>query len=168
MELTKTTINKDLSLRISQFSFFLVLMVFAPLIGNQFITGTIVNALLLISSIVLGIQAAFLLAFLPSIFSLLAGTLPAVLAPMIPFIIMGNILFVFVFNKLFKGNYWLGAVSGSLLKFIMLFVASNFLIQFFIKQSVASKIAIMMSWPQFVTAILGSLIAYFVYKLIKK
>jgi len=168
MELTKTILNRDSLIKLSQFSLFLAVMVFAPLIGNQFITGSIVNAMLLISTIVLGLPSALLLSFLPSIISLFVGTLPAVLFPMIPFIVLGNMVFVYIFNKLVEKNYWLGAISGSLLKFALLFVSSNLIIQFFIKQTVASKIALMMSWPQLATALIGSAIAFTIYKAIKR
>jgi len=168
MELTKTILNRDSLIKLSQFSLFLVVMVFAPLIGNQLITGSIVNAMLLISTMTLGLSSALLLSFLPSIISLFVGTLPVVLFPMIPFIVLGNMIFVYLFSKLMEKNYWLGAVSGSLLKFALLFISSNLIIQFFIKQTVASKIAVMMSWPQLITALIGSAIAFTIYKVIKR
>ncbi len=162
MEKATSLANRTSALLFAQLSFFLAIITFAPLIGNQYITGTIVNAVLLVSGVVLGPRKTLLLCFLPSIISVASGLLPAVFVPMIPFIIAGNILLVHVFNLLRKKNFWLGLVPAALLKFSLLFFASNVLIGLFIKGQVASKIAIMMSWPQLITAVLGGIIAYFI------
>lgn len=161
------SLNKTL-LKSSQFAFVLVLILFAPLIGNQFVTGTIVNASLLTSVVIFGFPGALLLCFIPSIVSLLAGLLPWVMAPMIPFIIMGNVLLVWVFDLFRRKKFFLGVVPGALLKFSFLFFTSNYLMHFFVKEAVASKIAVMMSWPQLVTALLGGLVAYLIINKIKK
>lgn len=87
---------------------------------------------------------------------------------MIPFIIMGNILLVWVFDLLRKRNFFLGVVPGALLKFSFLFLTSSYLIHFFVKEAVASKIAVMMSWPQLVTALLGGLAAYAIINKMQK
>jgi hypothetical protein len=79
---------------------------------------------------------------------------------MIPFIIVGNILLVYAFNLLRKRNFFLGLFPAALLKFSFLFLVSNFIITFFIKQAVAEKIAVMMSYPQLITALLGGFITY--------
>lgn len=154
------SLNSKSLLRTSQFLLVLSVIVLAPLMENQFITGTIVNASLLLSVVLFGFGGALSLCFIPSLISLFSGLLPWVMAPMIPFIILGNVLFIWVFDSLRKRNFFLGAVPGALLKFSLLFFASNYLIHFFIKQSVASKIAVMMSWPQLVTALLGGVVAY--------
>ncbi|HCP60545.1 MAG TPA: iron hydrogenase, partial [Dehalococcoidia bacterium] len=62
----------------------------APLSGSQFITGPIVNATLLIAVALLGMRDGILIGLIPSTIALATGLLPAVLAPMIPFIIVGN------------------------------------------------------------------------------
>jgi uncharacterized membrane protein (DUF485 family) len=80
--------NKKIALiSLVQFIVLLLAVSFAPLINNQIITGTIVNASLLIAVILLGMRGAVLLCLLPSIFSLFLGLLPIVMAPMVPFII---------------------------------------------------------------------------------
>jgi len=152
--------NSKVLLISSQFALLLALILFAPLVGNQFVTGTIVNASLLMSVVLFGLPGAIVLCFIPSIISLLTGLLPFVIAPMIPFIIMGNILLVLIFDLLRKKNFFLGLVPAALLKFSFLFLTSNYLIHFFVKETVASNIAIMMSWPQLITALLGGVVAY--------
>lgn len=161
------SLNKRLLLAVAQFSMLLAVVSFAPLFNNQIITGTIVNASLLISVVLLGMSGSLLLCLLPSLISLSVGLLPIVMAPMVPFIILGNIVFVFTFDALRKRNYFLGLIPAALLKFSFLFLTSNFLIQFFIKQAVASKIAAMMSWPQLVTVLLGGVVVYFLSRFLK-
>jgi hypothetical protein len=155
------SLNKTF-LKASQFLIVLSLIVLAPLIGNQFITGTIVNASLLISVILFGFSGALLLCFIPSVISLFAGLLPWVMMPMVPFIILGNVLLILVFDLLRKKDFFLGMAVGALLKFSFLFLTSNYLIHFFVKEAVASKIATMMSWPQLMTALAGGIIAFFI------
>lgn len=140
---------------VAQFVLLLSLSITAPLLHNQIITGSIVNAILFISVATLGITGASLICLVPSIFALLAGTLPSVLSPFIPFIMLANILLVLSFNYLKKYNYWLRVVSASLLKFLFLFAVS-----FYVSQTVA----IMFGWVQLLTALLGGVITYFVLK----
>lgn len=113
----------------------------------------------------LGMRGAMLLSILPSLVSLLFGLLPIVMAPMVPFIIIGNISLVYIFDLLRKRNFFLGLIPAALVKFSFLFLISNFLTSFFIKQSVAQKIAIMMSWPQLITALMGGIVAYILFNI---
>jgi hypothetical protein len=158
-------LNKKVALSLAQFFILLLAVSFAPLINNQIITGTIVNASLLMAVILLGMRGAILLCFLPSIVSLSFGLLPMVMAPMVPFIVLGNISLVYIFNLLRKKNFFLGLIPAALVKFSFLFLVSNFLISFFIKQAVADKIAIMMSWPQLITALMGGVVVYLIINL---
>jgi len=121
---------------------------------------TLSLAALLMSVILLGMRGAVLLSLLPSLVSLSFGLLPMVMAPMVPFIIMGNIILVYVFNLLREKNFFLGLIPGALLKFSFLFLISNFVISFFVKQAVADKVALMMSYPQLITALMGGLLVY--------
>ena len=132
----------------------------APLIRNQFITGPIVNATLLIAVALLGMRDGLLIGLIPSSIALAVGLLPPVLAPMIPFIIVGNAILVVTFGYLRSKNYWLGLVSGSVLKLAFLFGTSSIVINLLLNQKVATSVAVMMSWPQLVTALAGGLLAY--------
>ncbi|MFA5087289.1 MAG: iron hydrogenase [Candidatus Paceibacterota bacterium] len=136
----------------------------APLAQNQIITGTIVNAVLLLSVFILGLRGAAAIAFFPSVISLGLGLLPGVMAPMVPFIITGNLIFVSVFAAVKNKNYWLGAISASVLKFVWLFVASQLVISLFIQKPIVAKIVAMMSWPQLLTALLAGIVVYFIFQ----
>ena len=140
----------------------------ASLTHSQFITGPIVNATLLIAVALLGMRDALLIGLIPSSIALAVGLLPPVLAPMIPFIIVGNAILVITFGYLRQRNYWLGLVSGSILKFAFLFGTSSIVISLLLNQSLASSVAVMMSWPQLVTALAGGVIAYGVLRGLKR
>ena len=141
---------------------------FVPAILHvQAITGPIVNAILFISVIFLGTEATMLVGLIPSIIALSFGLLPAVLAPMIPFIMISNALLIIVFSLVQKKNYWIAVVSASLIKFIFLFSTSSIVVGLLIKKEVAAKVAAMMSWPQLITALAGGVIAWLVIQTIK-
>jgi hypothetical protein len=132
----------------------------APLVGNQLVTGTIVNATLLIAVAMLGVSGGLIIAIVPSTIALATGLLPVVLAPMLPFIMVGNILLVLTFGFLKNTNYWLGAVTGAVLKFGFLTAMIGIVAHLLINQNLVSSVAYMLSWPQLVTALAGSLLAY--------
>ena len=161
-------IRKDIFLALAEFAALLGVATLAPMLGNQAITGPIVNAVLFLSVVFLGPQGAILVGLMPSLIALSIGTLPVILAPMVPFIITGNVILILVFSYLGKKNYWLGVISASFLKFIFLAATSSVVIDLLLKKEIAQKVAIMMSWPQLLTALAGGLIAYLFLKSIKR
>jgi hypothetical protein len=130
----------------------------APTFHNQIITGTIVNATLFAAVMLLGTRAGILVGLVPSLIALSVGTLPPVLAPMIPFIMAGNIILVLTFSFLKNKNYWLAIILASLFKFLFIFGASSIVVNLFIKKALVGSVAIMMGWPQLLTALLGGLL----------
>lgn len=139
----------------------------------QWVTGPIVNAILIIALFLVGIRSAVVICLLPSLMALSGGLLPAILAPVVPFIMIGNVILVlsidWVYNN-FKDvvrGYWLGVVVGAGLKFIFLFASVHFISRLLIKQELAIKVAQMMSWPQFATAVIGGMIAWIALKRLK-
>ncbi len=165
---------KSIAAKALQLSAFIAIAVAAPYFLNQLITGSIVNALLFISVFLLGIESAFFLCLIPSLISIYTGLLPLALAPMIPFIITGNALLVLSFYKLSNpstslraGSFWAGAIPAAVIKFIFIWVVGMVLARS-ILSGIASKVMLMISWPQFATAIAGACIAYLFLKIIKK
>lgn len=137
-----------------------------PFFGNQFITGPIVNAVLFIATVLLGVEYAIFIGLFPSLVSLSVGLLPAVLAPVVPFIMISNALLVLVFN-LFKDKLIQGIIIASILKFLFLLSTTSLMTSLVIKKELASKIVMMMNWPQLLTALIGGLIAYSFLKIFK-
>lgn len=169
MSQTKTlSIKRSISIKIAQIAGLIAVASLAPLAMHQAITGTIVNATLFISTILLGYKAGIFVGITPSLIAFSLGLLPAPLAPMIPFIIISNILLVLTFSGLKNTNFWIKIATASTIKFIFLFATSSIVIKFWIAGEIGSKIAIMMSWPQLLTALAGGVLAYSSLKLIKK
>lgn len=150
------------------FFVFLAGTMLAPLFPNQFISGPMVNAILIIVTVILGLRSGIILCFVPSLMALAAGLLPAIFMPFIPFIMFGNIIMVTLFNWLRLKNYWLGAGAGSVVKFIFLFAASQIFFNLITHQALARTAAMMMSWNQLYSAAAGSVIAYVFLKIIKR
>ncbi|MFA7170878.1 MAG: iron hydrogenase [Candidatus Paceibacterota bacterium] len=153
---------------IVQFIALLSVAIFAPALGVQIITGTLVNAALFISAALLGVPAAIMIGIIPSVVSSVTGLLPAAILPMVPFIIFSNAILVLIFAKLYKKSYWKGVVAASFVKFAFLSVVSSFVIGYFVSAKVASNISIMMSYPQLLTALSGGILAYAFLGVIKK
>jgi ABC-type Co2+ transport system permease subunit len=106
--------------------------------------------------------------------ALAGGLLPAILAPVVPFIMISNVILILSvewFYEIFKNTekgYWLGVIAGALLKFLFLFFSVNVIAKLLLKQDLVVKVAQMMSWTQFVTAILGGAIAWVVLKWLRR
>ncbi len=153
-----------------KFLLLLTLAAGAPLIGlhSQWLTGPIVNLALILSVYLIGIRGALLIGILPSTIALGTGLLPAVLAPMIPFIILSNTLLILVIDKLKDTNYWLSLFFASGMKYLFLFVTSGLVINLLLKQELAAKVSAMMSYPQFFTALIGGTLAWGVLRILRK
>jgi hypothetical protein len=169
------TKTKDLSIEINSLSLktsvyiFLaaVVLIFPFFVHSQWLTGPMVNAALLISSLVINQSTAITLGLFPSSLALAGGLLPLLLAPMVPFIMISNALYIYIFN-LTKGKkdwqFFLSIFSASLVKFLFLYSTVTYLMPNLLKPQILHKVSIMMSWPQFITAIAGGLISFIFYK----
>jgi hypothetical protein len=141
----------------------------APVIfSQQLITGTIVNATIIVGVCLLGAKNALIIGLLPSSVALATGILSPALAPMIPFIIVGNTILVLAFDYLKNINYWVGVVAGAVLKFAFLYGMSSVVIGLITSEQIAAKAAAQMSWPQLVTALCGGILAFGVVKLLRR
>ena len=142
-----------------------VLAIAAPAIlahtpNNQWITGTIVNALLFIACFRVGIVNAIFIGLLPSAIALMRGLLPLPMVAMLPYIMIGNAAMVSAFGLIKIKSFLTRAMIASVLKFGVIFGAVSLLV------TVPHQIAIMMGWPQLITALAGGLIAAGVGKVI--
>ena len=162
------TVRREITFILIQFVVLVGVATIAPLFGQQAITGSIVNAVLFTTVAVLGLPAAILAGLAPSLIAISVGLLPSILAPMIPFIMTGNIILILIFNYLKNRNYWLGMISASIFKFLFLFGTSSIIANLILKKEIAQKVIIMMGLPQLLTALAGGLIAYLFLKSIKR
>lgn len=136
----------------------------APLFHQQMITGPVVNATLFLAAIILGAKRGIFVGLIPSVIALSVGTLPPVLAPAVPYIMISNAILIAVFSLLRNKNYWLAVVAASFLKFIFLFSTSSIVISLLMKKELAGSVATMMSWPQLITALAGGFLAWMFLK----
>jgi hypothetical protein len=160
--------ENNLFLDLVKFSLLTGVAIIAPLISQQMFAGPIVNAVLFVSVVILGVRRAMLVGMLPSVIALSCGFLPFVMAPMVLFIILGNAILVSVFYFFAKKNYWLGVLSAAFLKFFFLAGTSVLMSEALFKNQIGEKIAAMMSWPQFFTALAGGIISYLFLKKFNK
>jgi len=141
----------------------------APLFPLQQVTGPIINALLFIAVVILGLKQTLPICFIPSVMALMAGLLLPVMIPIVPFIMLGNIVLVVTFAYFYQKNFWLGVALASLAKFIFIWSTTTAVANIFIKTpTIVNKIAQLMSWPQLLTALGGGVLAYAFLKFIKR
>jgi hypothetical protein len=144
-----------------------VAMLAPILFKQQLITGTIVNATLIIGVCWLGVRESLIIGLVPSSVALAIGLLSPALAPMVPFIIIGNALLVLSFALLRKYSFWVGILAGSVLKFVFLYGTSAVIAGLWLNKTVAPAVAQMMSWPQLVTALAGGVVAFGFIRMLK-
>jgi hypothetical protein len=151
-----------------KFTVLLGISVAAPFLHFQAVTGTIVNAMLIMAVVMLGRKEAVTIGLFPSLISIVTGLLVPAVSYLIPFIIFSNIILVFAFDIFSRNNYWKGVIFGSVLKFGFLSVSGIILVRVFEWNSMAKIIAMMFSWQQLLTALSGGVVAYAMLRILKK
>lgn len=141
---------------------------------NQFFVGPIVNAVLILTVILCGGFWAAGVGALTPILAYATGIIQPPMAPFIPFIMLGNIIFIafFAIIKNYKnfGKY-LGVIFGALFKYAFLSFSVTKLIHVFnlgFKPAVAKKLAQTMSTPQLFTALAGGALALIIAGLLRR
>ncbi|MDZ7315405.1 MAG: ECF transporter S component [candidate division KSB1 bacterium] len=160
--------------------FLLAVTLILELIGlPQPFTGPLVNMMLILTALILGLSAGVGLGALTPIVALLRGQLPAMLAPMVPFIAVGNGLLVAcfsLFGQKFRraegeGIAWgaagLGLLLGAAAKAGFLYGSALKLLPLIVGRSLPAHLIGMMALPQFVTAVFGGLGALVLFRLIR-
>lgn len=165
-----SSLIEDKALQLSLLFSFLIFFIPA-FVHQQLLVGPIVNALLILSFLRLGKSRAFFLALIPSTVALSRGLLPLTLAPMVPFIMISNCLYIEIFarfqNAKQTNNFW-AILLASVAKATFLFVIAKLLMEKILVAGLASRIAMMMSWPQLSTALLGGVMALMIDQVLKK
>lgn len=162
------TINRKLQLTLL-FSFLIFLI--PAFVHQQFLTGPIINALLILSFLYLGRSKALFLALIPSTVALSRGLLPLPLAPMVPFIMISNCIYLLTFAQLrteSQTKNFLAILLSALIKAAFLFIISKLLMENILAAPLSLKITSMMTWPQLWTAALGGVLALLIDNGLKK
>lgn len=141
---------------------------------NQYLVGSIVNAVLLTTTYICGTFYGAAVGVLTPWTALLVGQLKPQMVPFIPFIMAGNAIYVIVFGLLCKktniGKY-IGILSGAALKFAFLYLSVNKLIHLFalkLSPQIQKNLAVSMGMIQLFTALIGGAIALVLIEILFK
>ena len=122
----------------------------------QWLTGPGINAILFLAVGYNGAYSGVLIGLFTPILAFMQGIMP--LAPVVPFIMLGNGLLCLGFAWAKNINLVVGVATGAILKFTLLAIAVNFIIE------VPPPVALALGTPQLVTAITGGLVAIAILK----
>jgi hypothetical protein len=152
-----------------------VVATFLPFVIHiPLITGPLINALLILILFVVGRRYALLMCFVPSLMALAGGLLPMALAPVIPFIMLGNVIFILSIDYFYRASkkqfngFWIGVAVGGALKYLFIWFNANLMINLILQKEMAAAVVRMVSWPQFATALAGGIIAFVILKWLKR
>jgi len=146
-----------------EYFFYCSVAFFVPFIigDGQYLTGTIVNAAIIVTAMKFGDSRMLPIIMLPSLGvlsrGLIFGPFTYLLVFMIPFIWVGNGILAYVARK-FKKHYWLAVGSGAVTKSLFLFLIAAGL------QSAGILPALFlnkMGMLQLLTALAGGVVAFF-------
>lgn len=159
------TTQKGIMVRVWPLALTLGAVLLPFLIHNQWFTGPLVNAALIVVLFCLGWRAAALVAFLPSLAALGGGLLPIIAAPLIPIIIAGNLILITVIYQITKikfslKTYWFALTLAALAKFFVMFLAAKGVTALLGWSPLNILINTMFSWPQLITALVGGVLAF--------
>lgn len=144
---------------------------------GQFVTGSCVNAVLVLATLTAGLSGGITVAVLSPFCAFLLGIGPQ-LIQILPAIALGNVTLVMVIwfavgRK--RTAFWetaLGVAAAAVAKFLMLYLA---VVKVFITvmgpaltEKQAQTFTAMFSWPQLVTALIGTTVAVLLAPVIHK
>jgi hypothetical protein len=143
----------------------------------QPITGPIVNLMLILTTLILNWFGGIILGCFTPVVAVLRGQLPAILIPMVPFIILGNAILVSTFSLVracsakrgaspLSAAYWTGIVIAAALKCSFLYVAARLILPVIVGRELPAQYLAMMAAPQFFTALLGGSLALLAYRML--
>ena len=144
----------------------------APM-GNQFITGSIVNLILFVSTMMFGLTSGLAVAVLSPFLARLFGIGP-IFFVIIPFISLGNGALVLVYHFLSgkADNIKLriaGVIAAAVAKFAVLYAGIvMFVAPVVLELPPAAPVYVMFSFPQLITALIGGAISLAMYGPLKK
>ena len=147
---------------------------------SQFVTGSLVNLILLLTLFLVGRAGGIIVAMLSPFLAVFIGMGPAFIQ-IVPFMAVGNAILVIVAS--FVGNHIavgkvkdiiitsIGLIGASVSKFLFLWL--GLVIVFLplipgIKEQQIAVISVAFSWPQLITALIGSGLAMMLVPLLKR
>ena len=172
--------KKNKTVFISRLALLVSLTVIVQIAGfPQPITGPLINFLLFITATLLGRIAGMTLGSLTPLIALLRGQLPAVLAPLVPFIAIANSILVLIYYLLnYKTNMQIAFIER-LKIYIAIFFAAVAKYLFFVLTvkiifpiisdiSIPERIALVLLTPQLLTALAGGILFIIILKIMNR
>jgi hypothetical protein len=160
------------------FSLFAMMGFVIPYLGwPQPVTGTLVNALLILAVEWCGVRQAIFIGLVTPVSAALRGVLPFPLLFMTSFIFIGNALLVSLYGRLRHRSQWLALVAGASAKFVLLITTLTILVSqapgSFIGSLRPSYLSVsavqqMMGLLQLLTALSGGILAMGVLRITAK
>lgn len=141
---------------------------------SQFITGPLVNAILIIAALAVGLWSGVCIAVLSPIMAALISPAPIMklMPQLIPMIMLGNILIVVFAWALRNKKIWVGLVLGSLAKAGFLALAlAVVVLPFFgggLNDAQRTAVTAMFSYNQLITALIGSALCLLIWPRLRK
>ena len=178
IDIMQTIIIILISLLVPTFLGNLITTVFGPTsivtANSQIIVGSIVNTALIMAAINLkGWKKIIGVVTMPSISTILSGyvfgTASVYMVYMIPAIWVGNFALIYAYKLVMLGknkNYFLAGIIGILVKVAIIFTSFNILNIFNIfPQKLISNLQNAMGMTQLITATIGMILAFIIYKI---
>ncbi|MBN1154783.1 ECF transporter S component [candidate division KSB1 bacterium] len=144
----------------------------------QPITGPLVNTMLFFTAAYLGTFAGVVLGIITPLIALLMGQLPAALALMVPFIILANASLVIIFTLgqaidlpvrwFTRSQIYIAILLAAAVKTFILFITVKLIVPLAFGRTFPDNLVLMMTTPQFVTALIGGIISLFLVQVLKK
>lgn len=129
-----------------------------PIFLSTFLIGSLVNTCLVVAVEVMGVQPALLIVCLAPIVAYFQQLLPLPIF-IIP-VALGNAIYIGIFHIGNKWNSWLRLGVAAASKMVFMYAAFSWLLTLLaIPVKLATGLLLVMSWPQFVTGVVGGILA---------
>lgn len=150
---------------------------------SPFISGPVVNFILLISTFYIGLPSGILLSIIAPISSYFIANAAAMTAIMtatkftaLPVIIIGNLIFIFISFIFYKEKkdvlLIIGMALGSVVKWLFMLLSAEYILKPVFSDNLIGKTAVFISKTfgtlQFTAAISGSILFFIIHKILKK
>ena len=152
--LTRAALLLALALTFQSLRYFIPI----PIFLSTFLIGSLVNACLLVALETIGAKHAFIIGLIIPVVAYFQQMLP--LPIMIVPVAFGNAIYIGVFFSSKRWQTWLRIGIAGLSKAVFMYCAFSWLLVFIaIPTKLASNLLFVMSWPQFVTGVMGGILA---------
>lgn len=151
-------------------------------LNNQFVTGTCVNAVLVLTAMLVGLGSGLTVALISPVLAFLLGIAPQ--AVVVPAIMAGNAVYVALVRGITQGTcdrvgtMAAGWLLASLAKFATLYllvakvicglISGPLLASGALKEAMLKALPVMFAWPQLFTALAGGAVALLMTPVLKR